>query len=85
MTKAQHPGLNVTLDVLKSHLSFAAEVMTQYLLAFRDESQEFWPTNFGHEPTQFLRWCRLDEYAAHHQASVDAEMSELRKRHGLSQ
>jgi len=66
MTKVGHPDLNVPLDELKTFLAFATEVLTDYYLAFQDESHTFEPSNFRHEPQQFLKWCRLDDYATHH-------------------
>ena len=84
MTKAGHPKTNIPLDDLKGYLAFTTDTLTDYFLAFRDESHSFVPSNYGHEPEQFLKWCRLDDYATHHAAWVRAEMAALRQRHGLA-
>ena len=47
--------------------------MSEYLLAFRDESQSYQPVNYPREPEQFLKWCRLDNYATHHAAWVQEQ------------
>lgn len=83
MTKAGHPNLNVPLDELKTFLAFAIKVLADYYLAFQDESHTFEAVNFPREPQQFLKWCRLDDYATHHAAWVDEEHKATLKRHGL--
>ena len=83
MTKVGHPDLNVPLDELKTFLVFATEVLTDYYLAFQDESHTFEPSNFHHEPQQFLTWCRLDDYATHHAARVSEERKAALKRYGI--
>jgi hypothetical protein len=84
MTKAGHPKTTIPLDDLKGYLASTTETLTDYFLAFRDESHSFVPSNYGHEPEQFLKWCRLDDYATHHAAWVQAETAASLKRHGLA-
>ena len=61
---------------------YATEVLTDYYLAFQDESHTFEPSNFHHEPQQFLTWSRLDDYATQHAAWVQTEHDVMLKRPG---
>lgn len=81
VTKVNHETAQIDFTTLRRFLILSQEIVSDYLLAFRDESQSYEPTNYGHEPQQFLRWCRLDHYATHHAAWVQAEHAAMLKRH----
>jgi len=77
---ADHEKAQGDMAQLKDLLLLAQTVMSDYLLAFRDEGQAYEPTNYPREPEQFLKWCRLDNYAVHHAAWVQAEHDAQLKR-----
>lgn len=73
LTKANYEKAEIAFTELNGFLALSQNIVSEYLLAFLDQSQVYEPSNYGHEPVQFLRWCRLDDYATHHAAWVRAE------------
>jgi len=80
VTKAtDHEKAQIAFERLTGLLRLSQELVSEYLLAFRDESQSYQPANYPREPEQFLNWCRLDNYATHHAAWVQAEEEKWRR------
>jgi hypothetical protein len=46
-------------------VELATDILGHYFSAYEDAGHMFEYANVEHEPQEFLKWCRLDDYAAH--------------------
>jgi hypothetical protein len=70
LTKTKLP--EVAFTDLWAAIELAQEMLGKYFTAYEDAAHVFEVANVENEPGQFLEWCRLDDYAAHFAAHLEA-------------
>lgn len=72
--------LPIKWEELEQFIELAQKILREYYSAYENVDQRFEVVDLGWEPEGFLKWCRLDDYAAHRKKELEEQVRQFRQR-----